>query len=107
MESQIQLLIYLVPACAALALIVAYALAKWISNVDSGNERMKEISGYIHEGAMAFLKREDNGFRNSSIIFTNRYRNWKLDNSSYVFDRSTIIRTCRIFRYGCCYKGKC
>jgi V-type H(+)-translocating pyrophosphatase len=58
MESQIQLLIYLVPACAALALIVAYALAKWISNVDSGNERMKEISGYIHEGAMAFLKRE-------------------------------------------------
>ena len=33
MESQIQLLIYLVPACAALALIVAYALAKWISNV--------------------------------------------------------------------------
>ena len=58
MESQIQLLIYLVPACAALALIVAYALAKWISNVDSGNERMKEISGYNHEGAMAFLKRE-------------------------------------------------
>ncbi|MGP1570291.1 MAG: sodium-translocating pyrophosphatase [Eubacteriales bacterium] len=58
MESQVQLLIYLVPICAAFALIVAYALAKWIGNVDSGNERMKEISGYIHEGAMAFLKRE-------------------------------------------------
>lgn len=48
----------LVPICAAVALIFAFALAKWIGNLDNGTDRMKEISGYIHEGAMAFLSRE-------------------------------------------------
>ncbi len=44
--------------CAIVGLIVAYALAKWIGHVDDGTARMKEIAGYIREGAMAFLKRE-------------------------------------------------
>lgn len=47
-----------VPVCAVIALIFAYSLAKWIGSMDSGTDRMKEISGYIHEGAMAFLRRE-------------------------------------------------
>ncbi|HHW94407.1 MAG TPA: sodium-translocating pyrophosphatase [Mogibacterium sp.] len=47
-----------VPIAAAFGLIVAFALASWISKLESGNERMKEISGYITEGAMAFLKKE-------------------------------------------------
>ena len=47
-----------VPVCAVIALIFAYSLAKWIWSMDSGTDRMKEISGYIHEGAMAFLRRE-------------------------------------------------
>ena len=47
-----------VPVCAVIALIFAYGLAKWIGSMDSGTDRMKEISGYIHEGAMAFLRRE-------------------------------------------------
>ena len=47
-----------VPICAAIELIFAFGLAKWIGGLDSGTDRMKEISGYIHEGAMAFLKRE-------------------------------------------------
>ena len=47
-----------VPVCAGIALIFAYSLAKWIGSMDSGTDRMKEISGYIHEGAMAFLRRE-------------------------------------------------
>ena len=37
---------------------MAYALAAWIGKLDEGNERMKEIAGYIREGAMAFLRRE-------------------------------------------------
>lgn len=41
-----------------LALTFAYFLASSIVKQDPGNERMKEISGYIHEGAMAFLTRE-------------------------------------------------
>jgi K(+)-stimulated pyrophosphate-energized sodium pump len=48
----------LVPVCAVFALLVAYGLSSWINKVDEGTERMKEISGYIREGAMAFLRRE-------------------------------------------------
>ncbi|MBE6030983.1 MAG: sodium-translocating pyrophosphatase [Clostridiales bacterium] len=44
--------------CAVLALVVAFALTKWINSVDEGTDRMKEIAGYIREGAMAFLVRE-------------------------------------------------
>ncbi|MEG0291916.1 MAG: sodium-translocating pyrophosphatase [Anaerovoracaceae bacterium] len=52
------ILAIIAPVSAVIALIVAFALAKWISNVDEGNDRMKEIAGYIREGAMAFLMRE-------------------------------------------------
>lgn len=42
----------------ALALVFAFYKASWISSLSPGNDRMKEISTYIHEGAMAFLTRE-------------------------------------------------
>ncbi len=44
--------------CALAALVVAFALTKWIGSVDEGTDRMKEIAGFIREGAMAFLTRE-------------------------------------------------
>ena len=47
-----------VPIAAAVGLIVAFALSTWISKMDEGTGRMKEIAGHIREGAMAFLKRE-------------------------------------------------
>jgi len=43
---------------AAFGLCVAFMLAKWIGACDAGTDRMKEISGFIREGAFAFLKRE-------------------------------------------------
>lgn len=46
------------PIAAVIGLIVAFGLSSWISKVAEGNDRMKEISGYIREGAMAFLRRE-------------------------------------------------
>ncbi|MDR2156226.1 MAG: sodium/proton-translocating pyrophosphatase, partial [Clostridiales Family XIII bacterium] len=46
------------PATALVALIFAYGLSSWINKTDEGNDRMKEIAGYIREGAMAFLRRE-------------------------------------------------
>lgn len=51
-------IIYLIPAMGVLGL--AYTLWKfnWVSKQDPGNDRMKEISTYIAEGAMAFLKAE-------------------------------------------------
>lgn len=50
--------LYAVPVIGVLALVVALALKSWIGKQDEGNDRMKEISGYIREGAMAFLGRE-------------------------------------------------
>ncbi len=40
------------------ALFFAFSLSSAISRSDAGNERMREIAGYIYEGAMAFLNRE-------------------------------------------------
>lgn len=45
-------------AAAVIGLIAAVGLSAWIKKADEGNDRMKEIAGYIREGAMAFLKRE-------------------------------------------------
>ncbi|MCD1147385.1 sodium-translocating pyrophosphatase [Peptoniphilus sp. KCTC 25270] len=41
-----------------LAILFGLYKYSYIAKQDSGNERMTEISGYIHEGAMAFLTRE-------------------------------------------------
>ena len=41
-----------------LALLFSFSKFSWIGKQESGNERMQEISGYIHEGSMAFLQRE-------------------------------------------------
>ena len=49
---------WIAPVAAAVGLIVAFLLAGWIGKADEGTDRMKEIAGYIREGAMAFLKRE-------------------------------------------------
>ncbi|SMP38868.1 sodium-translocating pyrophosphatase [Anoxynatronum buryatiense] len=46
------------PLAGIAALVFAYVLAARIKKVDAGNDRMKEIASYIHEGAMTFLQRE-------------------------------------------------
>src|SRR5690348_445827 len=51
-------LIYLVPAMGLIGLIYTFIKFNWVSRQDAGSERMKEISKYIAEGAMAFLKAE-------------------------------------------------
>lgn len=51
-------LIYLVPALGILGLIVMALKSAWVNKQDAGTDRMKEIAGYIAEGAMAFLKAE-------------------------------------------------
>ena len=51
-------MLYLAPIVGVLALLFAAYKAGFVSKQDAGNERMKEISSYISEGAMAFLTRE-------------------------------------------------
>lgn len=48
----------LAPIAAVIGLIVAFVLSSWIAKLDEGTDRMKEIAGFIREGAMAFLGRE-------------------------------------------------
>ncbi|MGP1562905.1 sodium-translocating pyrophosphatase [Filifactor alocis] len=48
----------LYPIIGLIALLFAAFLSSKINKVSAGDDRMKEISSYIHEGAMAFLKRE-------------------------------------------------
>jgi K(+)-stimulated pyrophosphate-energized sodium pump len=51
-------LFYLVPCFGILALLYTFIKSSWVSKQEAGNDRMKEISRYIAEGAMAFLKAE-------------------------------------------------
>jgi K(+)-stimulated pyrophosphate-energized sodium pump len=51
-------LIYLVPAMGIIGLLYTFIKYAWVSKQEAGTERMKEISTFIAEGAMAFLKAE-------------------------------------------------
>ncbi len=50
--------IYIIPLLGVIALVFALFKANWVNRQDPGTEKMIEISGYVREGAMAFLKRE-------------------------------------------------
>ena len=51
-------LLYLVPLMGVVGLLYTFIKFNWVSRQDAGTDRMKEISTYIAEGAMAFLKAE-------------------------------------------------
>ena len=52
-------LIYVVPAMGIVGLLYTLVKFNWVSKQDAGTPRMIEISNYIAEGAMAFLKAEN------------------------------------------------
>lgn len=51
-------LIYLVPVLGIVGLLVMAVKSAWVSKQDAGEANMKELAGYIADGAMAFLKAE-------------------------------------------------
>lgn len=53
-----KILFYAVPAMGVVGLLYTFLKFNWVAKQDAGNDRMKEISTYIAEGAMAFLKAE-------------------------------------------------
>ena len=50
--------VILAMVAAIIALVFAYGLFSWVGRSDEGTDGMKELSGFIGEGASAFLKRE-------------------------------------------------
>jgi K(+)-stimulated pyrophosphate-energized sodium pump len=52
------LLIYLIPVFGLLAMLYTVLKSSWISRQDAGTDKMKKISSYIVQGALAFLKSE-------------------------------------------------
>ncbi|MBS3951106.1 MAG: sodium-translocating pyrophosphatase [Peptococcaceae bacterium] len=59
------MLLWLSPVTGILALLFAWYLAANVARQDAGTPKMKEIAAAIHEGAMAFLRRE---YRTLSIF---------------------------------------
>ncbi len=51
-------LFYVVPILGVIGLLYTFIQFNWVSRQDAGSDRMKEISTYIAEGAMAFLRAE-------------------------------------------------
>lgn len=51
-------LFILIPIFGVIALAYTFIQSSWVSKQDAGNERMREISGHIADGAMAFLHAE-------------------------------------------------
>ncbi len=52
-------------AIGIVSLVVAYALMRGVLAADPGSEAQQEIAGFIHEGAMAYIKRQ---FRTIAFI---------------------------------------
>lgn len=51
-------LIYVIPALGVVGLIIMAIKSAWVNKQDAGDDNMKELAGYIADGAMAFLKAE-------------------------------------------------
>ncbi len=59
------MILCIVPLVGVLGLIYTFFASRWVEKQDAGDDKMKEISGYIAKGAMAFLKAE---WRNLAIF---------------------------------------
>jgi K(+)-stimulated pyrophosphate-energized sodium pump len=85
--------IYIIPALGIVALIFAFVKAKWVSRQDPGTERMVEISGYVRDGAMAFLKREYRVLAVFVLVVAVllAYANWNSPESSPIIAISFVL----------------
>ena len=57
---------YFVPAAALFALAMALYFYRFMKKQPDGNDRMREIAGYVREGATAYLKQQ---YKTVSIVF--------------------------------------
>lgn len=86
-------LIYLIPAMGVFGIIVMAIKSAWVTKQDAGDENMQRLSGYIADGAMAFLKAEWKILAYFSVIAAVllAYSGTLVENSSWVIAISFFI----------------
>jgi len=86
-------LIYLIPAMGVFGIVVMAIKSAWVTKQDAGDENMQRLSGYIADGAMAFLKAEWKILGYFSIIAAVllAYSGTLVENSSWVIAISFFI----------------
>ena len=57
---------YVAPVASLVALAVAAGFFRWMKGSDPGNDRMREIAGFVRQGAMAYLFRQ---YKIVSLVF--------------------------------------
>ncbi len=85
--------IYIIPLLGVIALVFALFKANWVNRQDPGTEKMVEISSYVREGAMAFLKREYRVLAVFVIVVAAllAFANWNSPESSPVIAISFVL----------------
>lgn len=86
-------LIYLIPAMGVFGIIVMAVKSAWVTKQDAGDENMQRLSGYIADGAMAFLKAEWKvlGYFSAIAAILLAYSGTLVETSSWVISISFII----------------
>lgn len=86
-------LIYLIPAMGVLGIIIMAIKSAWVTKQDAGDENMQRLSGYIADGAMAFLKAEWKvlGYFSAIAAILLAYSGTLVETSSWVISISFII----------------
>ncbi|MDP3470183.1 MAG: sodium-translocating pyrophosphatase [Daejeonella sp.] len=86
-------LIYLIPAMGVFGIIVMAVKSAWVTKQDAGDENMQRLSGYIADGAMAFLKAEWKvlGYFSAIAAILLAYSGTLVETSSWVIAVSFII----------------
>ena len=86
-------LIYLIPAMGVFGIIVMAIKSAWVTKQDAGDENMQRLSGYIADGAMAFLKAEWKvlGYFSAIAAILLAYSGTLVETSSWVISISFII----------------
>jgi K(+)-stimulated pyrophosphate-energized sodium pump len=86
-------LIYLIPAMGVFGIVIMAIKSAWVTKQDAGDENMQRLSGYIADGAMAFLKAEWKVLGYFSVIaaIILAYSGTLVETSSWVISISFLI----------------
>lgn len=86
-------LFYVVPFLGIFGLVITAIKFAWVKKQDAGDSNMKELSGYIADGAIAFLKAEWKVLSYYGIIaaILLAFLGWKGENSSPVIAIAFLI----------------